>query len=83
MMDSIEKAKAALDEAKEYRAVEVAQAYAAIAQAEQLKRVADAVERWLSVQGVLPEFYEHIDRVRNAGDEGTWAVVDGLNQRID
>lgn len=41
-----------------------AAAYAAVAQAEQLKRIGDAMERWLEVQGVLPEFYEFIDRER-------------------
>lgn len=48
-----------------------AQAYAAIAQAEQMKRVANALENWMSVQGVLPEFFEYIERAKlREADDG-------------
>jgi len=37
---------------------------AAIAQAEALELIAKRLEEWMSVQGVLPEFFEYVDRAK-------------------
>lgn len=39
-------------------------ALAAIAQAEALQLIAKRLEQWMSAQGVLPEFFEAVDRAR-------------------
>jgi hypothetical protein len=80
-MDALEQAKAAVELAEGYASKDDsahivnlylnAQAYAAIATAEAALRQAAALERIAkALEG-------------RGTDEGTWAVVDGLNQRID
>jgi hypothetical protein len=44
--------------------LKLALAYAAIAQAEALQLIAKRLEQWMSVQGVLPEFFEAVSRAK-------------------
>lgn len=79
MMNALEQARNHIETALGMDA-EMAQAYAAIAQAEQLKRIADALERFVDTYGVTAEVYEAAERglrVQAMDDE-----IYRLNQRI-
>lgn len=70
-MDALERAKHLIKSANESEDIEgylygvqEAHAMAAIAQAEQLKRIGDMMAKWLEIQGVMPEYLEWQDRER-------------------